>query len=75
MAFPLTLLFLALFLGWTLRYWDAGREVVLSDLKALSRMGDAVETMAQQLREGTEIKEAVADLWQGVFSDDLEGPY
>ena len=74
---PLTLLFLALFLGWTVRSWEEGSALILETVFPVTaaEAKDAAREMSQQIEEGESVVHAFTDFCQTVFPGETEDPY
>ena len=77
LAVPLTLLFLALFLGWTFRNWEEGSALVLETVFPVTAVEaqEAASEMTRQIEAGTGIVQAFSDFCQTVFPGEMESPY
>ena len=76
-AIPLTMLFLAIFLGWTLRNWEEGRVLVLETLFPVtaSEVSEAAGTVTSRFEAGENIVQAFTDFCHTVFPDESEDLY
>ena len=76
-AVPFTLLFLALFLGWTFRNWEEGSTLVLETIfpVAATEAQVAASEMTRQIEEGAGVVQAFTDFCQTVFPGEMESPY
>ncbi len=74
---PLTLLFLALFLGWTMRNWEEGSGLILEAVFPVtaSEAQEAAREMTRQIDEGAGVVHAFTDFCQAVFPNEMEDPY
>jgi len=74
---PFTLLFLALFLGWTVRNWEEGSALVLEILLPVTATEAQVAAceMTRQIEEGEGVVQAFTDFCQTVFPGEMEDPY
>ena len=70
-------LFLAVFLGWTVRNWEEGSAFILEALFPVTAAEAQIAAgeMARQIEEGAGVVQAFTDFCHTVFPDDMEGPY
>ena len=76
-AIPLTLLFLAIFLGWTFRNWEEGSSLILESLFSISaaEAREASGEMVERVGGGDGVVQAFTEFFQTVYSGGSEGPY
>lgn len=74
---PLTLLFLALFLGWTIRNWEEGSELILETIFPVtaSEAQEAGRELTREIDAGVGVVHAITDFCQTVFPSEMEDPY
>ena len=74
---PMTLFFLALFLGWTVRNWEEGSALVLETVFPVTaaEAREAACEMTEQIEAGEGVVQAFTDFCQTVLSGESEGPY
>ena len=77
LAIPLTLLFLALFLGWTFRNWEEGSALILETVFPVTAVEaqEAACEMTRRIEDGTGVVQAFTDFCHAVFPGEMEGPY
>ena len=73
----LTLLFLALFLGWTVHRWEEGYEYILECMFPVpaAQTREATSALTRQIGAGEGVVEAFTDFCNTVFPDGTEDLY
>ena len=74
---PLTLLFLSLFLGWSVRNWEEGSAFILETVfpVSASEAQEAAHELTQQIEAGEGVIQAFTLFCETVFGVESEGPY
>ena len=76
-AILLTLLFFAIFLGWTFRNWEEGGSLILRSLFPVTaeETCEAAGEMAERIGGGSGVVQAFTEFFQSVLPDEVEGAY